>query len=244
MKRTVSLFEFMPYGAPELLDAGRPHLARALAATSLLALAAFLAALPLSPLLRPAGEPVADLTRVIIEQWPTPKYVEPPEPAARMPASRALKTGAIVPVPLVDAPPIDDPPVTGAGTDVGSGAPAIEGVARGEPESRGSEGGDEPLPARGEFRYVDEPPAPVTQIKPDYPALARDAGIEGLVAVDVLVGRDGRVIRAELVREHSIVGLDAAALEASRRWVFSPAIDHGRPVACWYRIPFRFVLHE
>jgi protein TonB len=240
MKRTVSLFEFMPYGAPELLDAGRSHLARALAATSLLALAAFLAALPLSPLLRPAGEPVADLTRVIIEKWPAPKYVEPRAPTARIPVSRAPKIGAIVPVPPIDAPPIDDPPGTGAGT----GAPGIEGVARGEPESRGTEGGDEPLPVRGEFRYVDEPPVPVTQIKPDYPALPREAGIEGLVAVDVLVGKDGRVMRAEIVREHSIVMLDEAALEASRRWVFSPAIDHGRPVACWYRIPFRFVLHE
>src|SRR5262245_4046239 len=41
MKRAVTLYEFMPYGAPELLESRRSHMSRALVLTSAAALALY-----------------------------------------------------------------------------------------------------------------------------------------------------------------------------------------------------------
>ena len=82
------------------------------------------------------------------------------------------------------------------------------------------------------------------EFKPEYPSFARDAGVEGLVLVHALIGKDGRVVRAEVDAKHSIPMLNQTALEAAKRWVFTPATTNGHPVAVWYAIPFRFVLHN
>ena len=240
MKRTVSLFQFMPYGAPELLAARETHLASALAVASLLALAAFLAALPLTPLLRSLPEPEIRIPAVIVETNFPPTLVPPEPPKAATRASHAAREGVVVPVPPSVAPPDDivwnDAPSSAAG-------PASTSAA-GEPEVRDPGPAVYEEPPRGVWQPVDELPAPATEVKPEYPSLARDAGVEGLVVVDVLIGTNGRVIRAELVRDHSVPMLDPYALEAARRWTFRPAISGGHAVPYWFRIPFRFVLHE
>jgi protein TonB len=243
MKRTVSLFEFMPYGAPELLDARESHLASALASASLLALAAFLVALPLTPLLRslPSREPAIEPPNIIIDDFPTPTLVPPLPKKPSGPASSAASAGIVVPVPPAAAPPED---LEWADHAAGPPGPPASG-ASGEPEVRDpGPTAVEVIPVRGVHQDVDELPVPVMQFKPEYPSFARDAGIEGLVVVDVLIGTNGHVLRAERVGEYSVPMLDPTALEAARRWTFRPAISGGRAVPYWYRIPFRFVLHE
>src|SRR5204862_4583520 len=69
MRRTVSLSEFMPYGAPELLAARRPHLALALTISSACAVLLFAIALRVIPIGR------IDLPK-IDERF----YVLPPPP--------------------------------------------------------------------------------------------------------------------------------------------------------------------
>ena len=83
----------------------------------------------------------------------------------------------------------------------------------------------------------------VKRVVPEYPRFAKEAGVEGLVMVKVLVGKDGRVLDARLVEKFQVPMLNAAALEAARQWVFTPGLVTGRPVACWTAIPFRFRLH-
>ena len=66
--------------------------------------------------------------------------------------------------------------------------------------------------------------------------------IEGQVALEVVIDRDGRVEEAVRVTR-SIPALDAAAIAAVRRWRFRPAHDHdGRTVRVIMEIPVRFVL--
>jgi protein TonB len=102
---------------------------------------------------------------------------------------------------------------------------------------------EEVMPSPDDFVFVEEQPVLVESQTPDYPALARQAGIEGTVIVRALVGKDGRV-------HDTIIGsgvsqiLDEAAMNAARRFVFKPAIQNRNPVAVWVAIPFKFSLKE
>jgi protein TonB len=94
-----------------------------------------------------------------------------------------------------------------------------------------------------EFQPVDVLPQEVREVKPPYPDLAREAGVEGRVLVHVLVGIDGHVLRAEADPHATVPMLEAAAVEAAREWVFTPALANGHPVKAWATIPFNFTLH-
>jgi TonB family protein len=99
---------------------------------------------------------------------------------------------------------------------------------------------DESLPKVGEFVHVSEPPEPLTKVAPTYPPEARQAGIEGTVVVQALIGRDGLVKGTRVVK--SVPALDGAALTAVERWTFKPARSEGQPVAVWVAVPIRFTL--
>ena len=53
--------------------------------------------------------------------------------------------------------------------------------------------------------------------------------VEGTVVIEIVIDERGRVVRTRIVRFVAL--LDAAAVAAVRRWVFAPALKHGRPVA-------------
>jgi TonB family protein len=94
------------------------------------------------------------------------------------------------------------------------------------------------LPEEREFVHYEDPPIPVTQVRPIYPESAREAKIEGTVLLHVLVGVDGRVKNIRVTR--SVTGLSEAAVDAVKKWVFKPAISNNKPVAVWVEIPFHF----
>jgi protein TonB len=240
MKRTVSLFEFMPYGAPELLASGRPHLARALLLSTIFAALLFLAAWPLLSRLRVEIRPIQppadpfDIAR-------RPDILPPPlrEPRASVADASGRRDAIPVPVPDDIHGDLVEPILPGLPADVPNGV--IQDPIR---IAGTSEPAVETLPERGETRPMDDLPAEITVFRPEYPSIARDAGVEGLVVVHALIGKDGRVIRAEVDSKHSIPLLDETARAAALRWVFTPAYYQGRPVAVWYAIPFRFVLND
>jgi protein TonB len=90
--------------------------------------------------------------------------------------------------------------------------------------------------------FSEELPEPLTQVIPEYPALAREAEVGGLVVAQVLVGKDGHVVDAHVDREHSVTMLDDATIEAVRQWVFAPARANHTPVAVWVSVPFNYRL--
>lgn len=243
MKRTVSLLEYMPYGAPDLLAARRPHLALALAGASITAALLFTIAIQLGPML-PVAAPPQDHGTIIIDPppWTTRALNVKPSPPRVTPAKMRTKldAGILVPVPVHEAPPAEPPSIGGRSDGLRDGA---------EPDISSRDGLGPPpvpelLPNRGDVVPVDELPVVVKEVKPPYPDLPREAGVEGLVIVHALVGTNGRVMRVELDDKRSIPMLDQAALEAAKRWVFTPAIWNGKPIPYWCPISFRFVLHE
>jgi protein TonB len=96
------------------------------------------------------------------------------------------------------------------------------------------------LPKLGDYVYVEELPEAVRKVVPIYPQAARDAGIEGTVLIQALVGEDGLVKETRVTK--SSPGLDESAEASVRQWVLKPARTKEKPVAVWVAVPVRFSL--
>lgn len=94
----------------------------------------------------------------------------------------------------------------------------------------------------GEYDYMQELPDVVTRVEPVPPADVDSAVVfRAIVVVQALVCRDGRVHDVRI--QKSVPGLDAAAIDAVRNWVFKPGRVNGRAIACWVAIPVKFTVH-
>jgi TonB family protein len=65
------------------------------------------------------------------------------------------------------------------------------------------------------------------RVDPDYPASARPAHLQGVIVLDVIVGRDGKVAQVRALNGPEI--LAQAAMEAMRWWRFEPYQLNGNP---------------
>ena len=76
--------------------------------------------------------------------------------------------------------------------------------------------------------------------EPPYTDEARRSKLQGSVTLRVLIGADGSTQRVRIVKGLGM-GLDEQALQAVRKWHFSPARDaHHQPIASWATIETRF----
>jgi TonB family protein len=71
-------------------------------------------------------------------------------------------------------------------------------------------------------------PTKVVDVRPVYPEIARTARVQGVVICEALIGADGKVTDAHILR--SIPLLDEAALDAVRQWEFTVTQLNGNPV--------------
>ena len=84
-------------------------------------------------------------------------------------------------------------------------------------------------------------PFPISQVGPAIPDLARQMGdIHGYVTLEVLVGADGSVQNVSVISDELGLGCGAAAEDAVRQWVFSPATQGGVPVEVPTQVQVRF----
>jgi TonB family protein len=77
--------------------------------------------------------------------------------------------------------------------------------------------------------------------EPEYTEAARKAKISGTVVLDVVIGPDGAVRDAQVVKSLE-PGLDANAIIAMKKWRFEPAMKDGHPVAIRVQISTSFRL--
>lgn len=68
----------------------------------------------------------------------------------------------------------------------------------------------------------------VHRVEPSYPAEARKANLQGIIALDIVVGQDGSVINMKAINGPDV--LARAAMDALRWWKFEPYRVNGEPV--------------
>jgi len=100
-----------------------------------------------------------------------------------------------------------------------------------------------PSESSSEFYAFDEPPVLVRYVPPSYPALARQAGIEGTVLLRVVVGTDGKVEQASVIQSDVTPAMEKAAIAAAKKFLFKPAKQRTVPVRASMAVPIRFKLH-
>jgi TonB family C-terminal domain len=100
-----------------------------------------------------------------------------------------------------------------------------------------------PAPTQTVFEVyeVDEPPQPIVQVQPEYPEVARKAGLEGRVIVAAVVDENGNVIQAYIHSSTNSI-FNEAALEAAKKMKFKPAKQKDIAVKVKVLIPFVFKL--
>jgi len=92
------------------------------------------------------------------------------------------------------------------------------------------------------FWKVEVKPQPINIPVPTYPDMARTAGIEGQTVVEALVGTDGTVGDARVLKSSGNASLDQAAVDAAMRATFTPAKQRDMAVRVWVSIPYRCTL--
>ena len=94
-----------------------------------------------------------------------------------------------------------------------------------------------PGPEEGQFVYYEQEPVPVQTPQPQPPPGAKPNDVIR-VTLHVFVDRSGRVCFARVVQGSEPFA--SSAIEAARRWVFTPATSNGKPVGVWVELPFTF----
>jgi protein TonB len=232
------LFEFMPYGAPELKAVAQKYMFRAVA----VGCGIMLGLLALFTGTRFYLENRPNETSVIVVPYrelaappPLTEKVAPPKVEIAQPVAPPT-VGVAVPVPDAEAEP---DLVILSQEELADMTPGV--ASDGDGDIVVAPPDEDALPGFGEYVYVEELPEAITKVPPVYPDIAREANVDGTVMVQALVGRDGKVRDTKVVK--SIPMLDAAAIAAVKQWVFKPALSNNKPVAVWVAVPVRFSLH-
>jgi len=148
---------------------------------------------------------------------------DPKEPAIAPEKVKALKNLTILD--LEEEPPPDEEPSSEAEE------PAISRAAPPAPAA----------PAEPVAPGLAEGPVVIKRVEPAYPDLARRAGIDGTVELEVAIDSTGKVTNVEVVRGLPL-GLSQAAADAVHQWIYRPARTAAGPVATRKTVRIRFVL--
>ena len=84
-------------------------------------------------------------------------------------------------------------------------------------------------------------PVLLHKVSPVYPEVPRRARIQGRVTVQAVIGPDGSVESADVLRSSNPF-FDDAALSAVRQWRYRPATMNGVPVRVYFTVEVGFVL--
>lgn len=237
-----SIIDIFPYGAPELREAMRRYLSEALliaVGAHLLGISSYYIAQALA-----TDEPPSErIVRIVkySDIGPPPSISSVPPPPSIAVSVPVARPSVGVPVPVPDAEIAEEQTfATQAELSQMTAPVAGEGAGSDSLFIDPSEFRVEDEPGMDEFVAYEQPPAPIKKVEPEYPDLARKAGVEGRVFVKVLVDKEGRVKKAVILSGPEI--FHEPSIAAAMRWVFKPAIQRDKPIAVWVALPFLFRL--
>lgn len=236
---SVTLYEFMPYGAPDLMEVAQRYMFRATFAGIGTVVGIMLAFALTNYIIAKQQEAIPVVQMQVSDLAAPPPLTNdtPPEQVAVAPAAAPPAAAIPVPVPDAEAPPEQ---TIMSQEELSASTPGVSTEGDGNQIVVAPPAEDD-TPKFGEYVYVEELPEAVTRVPPQYPDLAREAGVDGTVQVQALVGKDGKVRDVRVTK--SIPMLDDAAKNAVRQWVFKPALSNNKPVAVWVAVPVKFSLH-
>ena len=96
-------------------------------------------------------------------------------------------------------------------------------------------------PDINDFILVEKYPEMTKEVKPEYPEIAKRAGITGKVFVKVLVDKEGTPKKAIVMKSDSEL-FNQSAVDAALKSKFTPAINKGEAIAVWIVLPYKFAL--
>ncbi len=156
-----------------------------------------------------------------------------------------VAAGNVGAAPTVGIPkPVEDSKAANEDAATQSELGAMSAGAASDASSGSSLTVEEVIPDKSAYVAVDKSPEVIKSVEPVYPDIAKNLGTAGRVYVQMLIDVDGRVIRADVARSSGNASLDEAAIEAAKKWLFTPAIaPGGKPVRVWVMQPFVFKLN-
>jgi protein TonB len=185
--------------------------------------------------------PAPRVFRVVAEP---PPVVVPVRGVQRAPVARRAPSEA--PPAIVEETPVPEQPAAG-----GPPGPPVIGPV-GTPDGWGVEGMGQratvvaPLPPPPAPRTPVRPggrirePRRIVDVAPVYPPFAIAARKEGVVILEALLDENGNVDRVKVLRSEPL--LDDAAVQAVRRWRYTPTLLNGVPVPVLMTVTVRFSL--
>lgn len=181
------------------------------------------------------------------ELGPPPSLTNEAPPQIAVAAQTIAPTvGVPVPVPSDEAPPeqtiatqqeMSQQAAPSLSNDVGSGAAQITQDIKIEDDKKNDD------PDFDKFVAYEKGPEMIVSAKPEYPEIAKRAGITGKVFVKVLVDKEGKPKRAVVIKTDSELFNDAA-IAAAMKSAFTPAIQNQHPIAVWIVLPYKFQLQD
>jgi protein TonB len=181
---------------------------------------------------------------------PPPPPPPPPPPAPAAPAAKPMPVENVNP----NAAPIEAPkeikpeaPVPVAGVEgvvggVEGGVPGgvVGGVVGGLPSAPPPPPPPPPPQAPVRVGGKIRPPEIVKRVNPIYPPIAQSARVQGVVIIEAIIGPNGRVTEARVLRGQPL--LDQAALDAVKQWVYTPTLLNNVPVPVIMTVTVNFTL--
>ena len=207
----------------------------------------------LIPLIYTEALPRHELMTFLMAPPPPPP---PPPPPAAMPKVRVIPKPVAQPQEMVqpkviprqvamikEEPPPPPGPVGGVvggvagGFDGGTGGGIIGGIISAAPPPP-----PPPPPPPERVRVGGQVAAAklISQPRPNYPPLARQARIQGTVRLEAVISKEGVIENLEVISGHPL--LIQAALDAVRRWRYQPTLLNGVPVEVITTIDVNFTL--
>ncbi len=200
----------------------------------------------------------------VVETWihlpqPPPQPIADRPPAHRPQGSSGLFHPLVDNTPRIEAPTAIPGKVDMTPDEMPSGdlpvnyAPAGNGYDTLAEVFRGLPGGPSGLPPRPQPRVKEPPAGPVRigtldpaqvvdRVQPIYPSLARQARIQGVVLLEAIISKTGRMERLRVLSGHPL--LVQAALDAVNQWTYRPTKLNGEPVEVITTIEVRFMLSQ
>ena len=141
-------------------------------------------------------------------------------------ASQKGDAAQTVQAPSVDAAPSGDSSNDGALSGIVSSNVAAPAAPEIQPEGPVKVGGN-----------VKEPRL-ISRVMPEYPLVAKQAGIQGDVVVQTTIDQKGNVVNMKVVSGPAM--LRGPALAALRRWKYEPSTLNGQPIAVQMLVTIKF----